>query len=785
MNATMLVAVTAWLLTVALHGGILLFLLWLSEQFWHTPRAWRELLWRCALFGGVVTASLQPIAGVSPATAFLSLHVHSNTTVSNALANTAHQPQSSRQDAQATSATLPANSHPEAAHIDTASRTGASNQTSRSIDLSLAWRLSECLITGWLLGAVFNLMRLLRSLTRLHRSLRAAISIGPDDDSSRAVSALCMNTKLHEPTLYSLRDIASPMAVLPARIVLPAWALESLDAGKLRAMVAHELAHIARHDPQWKLLVACWRAVFWFLPLAALAQRRLDEVAELACDAFAAYHTGNARNVAECLAACAERQVNGPSRRYALAPAMAAHESSFLQRIDCLLEGTSMQPHRLPLRHRVLALSLLAGCGFVLPAISFVQPGLAQTASATPQEPKEKAASGATKSRTNSSVSISDDDGKQSMSISVSDDNHSFSAKVDGKIAFSSSESDVESLSAGGTANFEEQRAGVIHRMEFSERNGKLERQYFVDKREQPLDASASTWLASFLPAMIRETGLGAEARFGRILAKGGAAAVLDECQEIHSEYARGIYLDLLADHGPLAPADLDRALKLAGSFDSNYTRHQVLSRFFAKQTLSGAQQVTFLQQAENFNSDYERAELLIGVLPKLADTAAVRQTWLTAALGLSSDYEKQRTLKALLAHQNVDDRQLDSMITASQSIHSDHERGELLIAIARRAHDVEAIAPAYAQSTRDLGSDYTRRETLLALINSGNLGTRGSTAVLDSMAGFGSGYDSREVLVALAHVMPDDKVLLDRYRKVAAGFSDSDRAQAERALVR
>jgi beta-lactamase regulating signal transducer with metallopeptidase domain len=784
MNAATLVALATWLLTVALQGGSLMFALWLSERFWRAPSAWRELLWRCALFGGVLTASLQPISGVSPVAGFLTLGMPSNTSIS-LPATRGDEPPPRLPKVNDINATAQTNSHREASQMGTTLLAQGSQQTSQSTDRSLAKQLSGSLIALWLLGAVFNLLHLLQRLRRLHRTLCAARVIGPNERASREVSALCLSTQLDKPKLYTLHDIASPMAVVFKRIILPTWALECLDTGKLRAMLAHELAHLARRDPQWKLFVAIWRAVFWFLPLAAVAQRRLEEMAELACDASAAHRIGNARKVAECLAACAEHQMRGGSRDYPLAAAMAARASPLLHRIDCLLEGTAMQPNRLRFRHRVLALTLLASCGLVLPAISFVGPGQAQAAAAAVQEPNEKKPPPVPKSDTSSSVSISDDDGKQTMSLYVSDDNHSFSAKVDGKIAFSANESDVESLSAGGTANFEEKRAGVTRRIEFAERSGKLERRYFVDKREQPLDAGASAWLASFLPAMIRETGLGAEARFARILSRGGAAAVLDECEQIHSEYARGMYLDLLADHGQLAPADLDRALRLAGNFGSDYARHQALSRLFAKQTLSVAQQVTFLQQASHFGSDYERAELLIGALPKLSDAAEVRETWLNAALGLSSDYDKQRALEALLAQKTVDDTQLDRLINASQSIHSDHERGELLIAIARRARDVAAIAPAYAQSTRDLGSDYTRRETLLALIHRGNLDAHGSEAVLDSIATFGSNYDSREVLVALAHVMPDDPALLDHYRKIAAVLSDSDRVQAERALLR
>ena len=68
MNIESMIAATAgWLLTVALHGGMFLAAAWLIDRTWRAPpNAWRELMWRVALFGGVITASLQPIAGPSP-----------------------------------------------------------------------------------------------------------------------------------------------------------------------------------------------------------------------------------------------------------------------------------------------------------------------------------------------------------------------------------------------------------------------------------------------------------------------------------------------------------------------------------------------------------------------------------------------------------------------------------------------------------------------------------------------------------------------------------------------
>ena len=54
-----------WLLTFALHAGVLLLLAWLLDRGrLRAQLAWRELLWRGALFGALFSASLQVFSGM-------------------------------------------------------------------------------------------------------------------------------------------------------------------------------------------------------------------------------------------------------------------------------------------------------------------------------------------------------------------------------------------------------------------------------------------------------------------------------------------------------------------------------------------------------------------------------------------------------------------------------------------------------------------------------------------------------------------------------------------------
>ena len=93
--------------------------------------------------------------------------------------------------------------------------------------------------------------------------------------------------------------IVSPCVLLP--ITWREW-----PEDKLRAVLAHENAHVARRDSLVALLAQINRAIFWFHPLAWWLERTLAVTAEHACDETAARQVGQPRRYAEVLLDMAE-----------------------------------------------------------------------------------------------------------------------------------------------------------------------------------------------------------------------------------------------------------------------------------------------------------------------------------------------------------------------------------------------------------------------------------------------------------------------------------------------
>ena len=91
------------------------------------------------------------------------------------------------------------------------------------------------------------------------------------------------------PEVHTTTAHVSPMVYWTGgrvRLVIPSFLLASLDRHELRAVLAHELAHVRRRDHlvRWIEWLAC--SVFWWNPVAWWARRELRAAEEASCDAL-------------------------------------------------------------------------------------------------------------------------------------------------------------------------------------------------------------------------------------------------------------------------------------------------------------------------------------------------------------------------------------------------------------------------------------------------------------------------------------------------------------------
>ena len=161
----------------------------------------------------------------------------------------------------------------------------------------------------WGIGVILMLLRvgLARFLSVVFRLRRR-----PFPDASLRARVQAMGLRLGcRRTIGVLESprLLGPIALGLARpaIVLPSDFATRFSATQQEAMLAHEVAHLAAHDPAWHFLADGVAALLWWHPLIWHARRELHRASEHAADDASLVIENGPRVLAECLVALGAR----------------------------------------------------------------------------------------------------------------------------------------------------------------------------------------------------------------------------------------------------------------------------------------------------------------------------------------------------------------------------------------------------------------------------------------------------------------------------------------------
>lgn len=171
---------------------------------------------------------------------------------------------------------------PATPHSDFVIPQEAAGQASAS-----SWaRFSPWIAAMYILGVALMLVRLLSSLWSAHRLVAKAQPIA-DGPLLQSLEALVrrMSVGFH-PVLARTEQIVVPKVVGLVRpvILLSTSAMTGLTPDELEMILAHELAHIRRHDMWINLLQRLAEAVLFFNPALWYLSRRVSTLREYCCD---------------------------------------------------------------------------------------------------------------------------------------------------------------------------------------------------------------------------------------------------------------------------------------------------------------------------------------------------------------------------------------------------------------------------------------------------------------------------------------------------------------------
>ncbi len=748
----------SWLLTYALHSTLLLGGAWLVQRAVRgSCSPWLETMWRCALILPIASSLLVQLPRAPSSSAIPVVSIQSSAVWAPAGPDASGAVQTRVQPSPA-STSMSNTPEPKAAS---------------SWRFELTATTQRGLLLLWLLGVAFGLAGLGLAVLRMRRRRRDWQACS-DPDWLASGARIANVLPAPAPRLYTGAG-SSPLALMDNSVLIPDWALP-LPSARRYALLAHELAHLARRDPWWRLVARVIERLFWFQPLNRLARQRLEAHAEFMCDALAVGVDTDPRALAGCLAACAIRG----SETHPLAAAIASHPSLLRRRISQLTEGIPMQSTSSPLLRGAIALAC-AGVLYALPGVELYA-GDGQSARASKAGTSSSSSSSSSDHNRNVSISHSDSGGEISMSYKSSDDDGTLEVGAEGKVGFSAAEDAVVSLSADGRFEIEDDRDGTEREIIYKAADGGVSARYYVDGDESPLDADGRAWLARILPQVLRDSGFDVEGRIERIHRRGGNAAVLDEIELIAGAHARRSYLAGLFARGPLNSAEIDRTLVLAFAIASDFELRTALQSLIESQDLSPHHRDRIVERMATMSSDFEARQVLVAMVPKLTDSGA--PVLLKALAAIESDFERRQVLDVLFARRDLTPRLLAIGLEGVSGIESDFERRSVLTAAAPHVANQPAAMLKFVAATREFDSDFERRTTLVALLEVGKPDRAVVAAVLESIAQMDGDFEARQVLTAIAPLVGNDQALRARYRDISADLSDFERLQAEDALV-
>ena len=317
-------AVVSWLVTYAMHACLWTALAWALARYLRSP-ALRERVWKAAVIGALLTASVHGAVGANERALTWAL--------------------GSPIVAAASTAPGAGDSVSALAAERTAKFRGALATPVRA-----AWRpegvraWTTAMTSLWIVGAVVGVAHLLISRRRWLRSIGR--SDGTAGSSLRTTLArLVHRADVRRPTHLTFGTrLASPVALVGGEICVPTRTLADLTEDERDAILAHELAHIDRRDPEWLLALALAARVFFFVPVLRLTALRIESNAELLCDDRASEWTGGGVALARGLQTVAGWSLLESGLPLGSGAALVRSRSALIRRVERMLDRPDDAP---------------------------------------------------------------------------------------------------------------------------------------------------------------------------------------------------------------------------------------------------------------------------------------------------------------------------------------------------------------------------------------------------------------------------------------------------------
>ena len=700
-------------------------------------------------------------------------------------------------------------------------------------------------VFAWAIGVLVLSVRLLGGwlLTRqLARSAVASVSPAIEAAARRIAGRLQLRRAV---AIVESGAVAVPTLVgwIKPVVLLPAAALAGLSTEQLHAILAHELAHVRRHDYLVNLLQSMVETLLFYHPAMWWVSSQVRTEREHCCDDVAIEVCGD-RLV--YVSALAELTSIAGQRRLAL----AATDGSLVSRVQRIL-GRPRAMHEPTPAWALIALFVLiiGGAGSfrtataateeaVIPKAKPTEPAPARpkhpiTTIASPKLPQHANTTtahalpktlAATETLSESTpffdvqwiwdwfepaplapvaavasvdpvelvapvapVAPAQESGSRSSgNMTWSDNGEKVSVKWNGGFRLSEDEKDIAWVEDGATVSISD-GVQAAARVELRGRNGTVERTFTRNGSRREWEPEGRAFLAAAIDKLIRHSAAFAKERVARFLEQGGPEAVLTEIARLgDSSYVRRVYYSELARQAELSESLLGRILqRVPAELRSDYDKATLLTTIVKQPAITDAHRALIARAVTSIGSDYDQRRTLTAVMDTRPVSPAVAAAVLEGAATIGANYDRSLVLSELAGRGGLTPATSAAFMSLVKSMGSSYDQRRVLTAVAAQGSLPDAVAADAIKSAGAISGSYDQAQTLIQLIDRGGVTDASADSFFEAAARISSSHDLSRVLQrAVDRPSMSERVLEGVLRSAAKISSHHERANLLEAVA-
>ena len=211
------------------------------------------------------------------------------------------------------------------------------------------------IVTIWVLGVALFILKLLGSMSYIYY-LKSRLNFPTDEYWNDMMHRLANKAGIKKSIeLVESAIVRTPMVIghLKPMILFPLGVINKLSAQEVEAILAHELAHVLRHDYIFNILQSVVEALFYFHPAVWWLSSQIRNERESACDEIAIDLINSKINFAKALVTIQEMAF------YPMSPALAfagQRKNQFVMRMQRILNQPN---HKSNVMEKIVATSLI------------------------------------------------------------------------------------------------------------------------------------------------------------------------------------------------------------------------------------------------------------------------------------------------------------------------------------------------------------------------------------------------------------------------------------------